>query len=82
MVKIKINIALITNPEEPKKLNMFTMITEEKLKKIMGSLEDLHAEIKNKNKERSIMIRFDGIAHDKKFKNLLVAKTLKKLKTH
>ena len=37
MVKIKINIALNTNPEEPKKANMFTMITEEKLKKIMGS---------------------------------------------
>ena len=43
---------------------MLTMIVKEKLKKIIGSLEDLHAEIKSKNKERSSMAHFDTIAYD------------------
>ena len=47
----KLNIALSTDSDEPKKVSMFGMITRDKLEKIMGSSEDLHAKIKNKIKK-------------------------------
>ena len=49
--KIKLNIALNANSEEPKKLNTFVMIAGEKLNKIMGSSEDLHIEITKEKKK-------------------------------
>ena len=61
MVKTKLKIVLSTNSEEPKKESILAMIVGEKLKKIMGPSEDLRAETKSKNKERSTVARFEAI---------------------
>ena len=72
-MKKELNIALNTNYEESKRLNILSMISGDKLKKIMSSSEDLCVEIK-KNKERSTMLRFDAIVHSYKFQNHLAKK--------
>ena len=78
-VRIKMNIALNTKSEEPKNVDMFTLIAGHKLKIIMGSSEDFHTEIKNKTKERSTMTRYNAIVHSQKFQNQLTATNIKKL---
>ena len=47
---MNLNVASNEISEEPRKVDMPTMIVGNKLKKIIGSSEDLHEEIKSKEK--------------------------------
>ena len=66
---MELSATLRKKSDDPKKSSMLTAIAGGKLKKAVGSSEDLRAEMKSKSKERSAMTRFDAIDRIQKFQN-------------